>query len=629
MEQQADYIRRIEIKGLWARFNIQWDLRPDVNILSGINGVGKTTILNRSVGYLEQLSGDIQLSGEMKSDAKNGVHLFFDNPAATYIPYDVIRSYDRPLIMGDFTARMADKNVKSELDWQLYLLQRRYLDYQVNIGNKMIEMLSSNDEEQRSKAATLSLAKRRFQDMIDELFSYTRKKIDRRRNDIAFYQDGELLFPYKLSSGEKQMLVILLTVLVQDNSHCVLFMDEPEASLHIEWQQKLISMIRELNPNVQIILTTHSPAVIMEGWLDAVTEVSDISTEADGFRLPRLLIVNDNFYMATSLRDNLTSSYFNAAHKLYSKKARRRIIAYVESYDDVAFWRTLLEEFEDDEHYFQVMLPSATSLAKGKKMVLMNTLNTAELGRSLIACVDSDYDFLLQGATNTSRKINRNKYIFQTYTYAIENYHCFAESLHEVCVQATLNDRFILDFNAYLKRYSEIVYPLFLWNVWFYRQRDTYTFPMYDFHTYTALREISLKHPEHSLEALQHRVNQKLAELKKRFPGSVNQVNGLRSELKELGLVPETTYLYMQGHHVMDNVVMKLLIPVCTALRREREQEIKRLAEHNEQFRNELTCYQNSQVNVEIMLKKNVAYKRLFHYDWLRQDIQEYLAKGE
>ena len=327
--------------------------------------------------------------------------------------------------------------------------------------------------------------------------------------------------------------------------------------------------------------------------------------------------------MATSLRDNLTSSYFNAAHKLYSKKARRRIIAYGESDDDVAFWRTLLEEFEDDEHYFQVMLPSATSLAKGKKMVLMNTLNTKELGRSLIACVDSDYDFLLQGATNTSRKINRNKYIFQTYTYAIENYHCFAESLHEVCVQATLNDRFILDFDAYLKRYSEIVYPLFLWNIWFYRQRDTYTFPMYDFHTYTALKEISLRHPEHSLEALQHRVNQKLSELKKRFPRIVNQVNNLRDELKELGLMPETTYLYMQGHHVMDNVVMKLLIPVCTALRRER------LAEHNEQFRNELTCYQNSQVNVEIMLKKNVAYKRLFHYEWLRQDIQEYLAKGE
>ena len=38
MEQQANYIRRIEIHGLWERFNIGWDLRPDVNILSGING---------------------------------------------------------------------------------------------------------------------------------------------------------------------------------------------------------------------------------------------------------------------------------------------------------------------------------------------------------------------------------------------------------------------------------------------------------------------------------------------------------------------------------------------------------------------------------------------------------------
>ncbi len=271
MEVQANYIKRIEIHGLWHRYDIAWDLRPDVNILSGINGVGKTTILNRSVNYLEQTSG------EVKSVEKNGVRVYFDNSAATFIPYDVIRSYDRPLIMGDFTARMADANVKSELDWQLYLLQRRYLDYQVNIGNKMIELLSG-DEEQRSLAPSLSLPKRKFQDMIDELFSYTHKKIDRKSNDIVFYQNGERLLPYKLSSGEKQMLVILLTVLVRDDDHCVLFMDEPEASLHIEWQQKLIGMIRNLNPNVQLILTTHSPAVIMEGWLDAVTEVSEISS---------------------------------------------------------------------------------------------------------------------------------------------------------------------------------------------------------------------------------------------------------------------------------------------------------------------------------------------------------------
>lgn len=271
MEIQANYIKRIEIHGLWHRFDIAWDLRPDVNILAGINGVGKTTILNRSVLYLEQTSG------EVKTDERNGVRVCFDKPEATYIPYDVIRSYDRPLVMGDFTARMADPEVKSELDWQLYLLQRRYLDYQVNVGNKMIELLNGTYE-QRSQAPTLSLPKRKFQDMIDNLFSYTGKTIDRKSNDIVFYQNGERLSPYRLSSGEKQMVLILLTVLVREGEHSVLFMDEPEASLHIEWQQKLIGMIRELNPDLQLILTTHSPAVIMEGWLDAVTEVSDIST---------------------------------------------------------------------------------------------------------------------------------------------------------------------------------------------------------------------------------------------------------------------------------------------------------------------------------------------------------------
>jgi predicted ATP-dependent endonuclease of OLD family len=81
-----------------------------------------------------------------------------------------------------------------------------------------------------------------------------------------------------LSSGEKQMLVIMLTALVQENSHCVMLMDEPEISLHIEWQQQLIGLIRTLNPNAQIILCTHSPAIIMNGWADAVTEMEDITT---------------------------------------------------------------------------------------------------------------------------------------------------------------------------------------------------------------------------------------------------------------------------------------------------------------------------------------------------------------
>jgi predicted ATP-binding protein involved in virulence len=56
-------------------------------------------------------------------------------------------------------------------------------------------------------------------------------------------------------------------------------MDEPEVSLHVEWQQRLLDILTDLNPNIQVILTTHSPAVIMNGWSDNVTDVDDIEVK--------------------------------------------------------------------------------------------------------------------------------------------------------------------------------------------------------------------------------------------------------------------------------------------------------------------------------------------------------------
>ena len=273
MKKQAEFIKRIVIKGLWGRKDIAWDLRKDVNILSGVNGIGKSSILNSSVRRLNE-NNEVELTNGIKDI----VTFTFSPEDANFIPFDVIRSFDRPLIDFGLLKKIGDQDVRTELDWQLYQLQRRYLDYQVNIGNRIIELLTCGDPEKQMMAAEISKPKTKFQDLIDELFAETGKKINRKSNEILFEQDGDILTPYKLSSGEKQMLVILLTVLVQDNAHCALFMDEPEISLHIEWQQRLITLIRSLNPNVQIILTTHSPALIMNGWVDAVTEVSDITT---------------------------------------------------------------------------------------------------------------------------------------------------------------------------------------------------------------------------------------------------------------------------------------------------------------------------------------------------------------
>ncbi|MBQ0022458.1 MAG: AAA family ATPase [Prevotellaceae bacterium] len=274
MKKRADYIQSIEIKALWeGGRHIKWQLQPDVNILSGINGVGKSTIINHSIRGLNLID-----TGELKpGEVTKGVSISLFPEDATSIKFDVIRSFDRPLLHGDLLEKLADSRVKTELDWQVYRLQKRYLDYQVNIGNKIIELLTSGDADDQMKAAEVSAPKKMFQDMMDDLLQDTHKKIDRKSNEIQFVQGDTTLTPYQLSSGEKQMLVILLTVLVEDGEKYALIMDEPEISLHIDWQQKLISLIRQLNPNAQIILSTHSPALVMDGWMGNVTEVEEIS----------------------------------------------------------------------------------------------------------------------------------------------------------------------------------------------------------------------------------------------------------------------------------------------------------------------------------------------------------------
>lgn len=272
MQKYAEYIEQVEIESLWSgRRHVEWNLDRKVNVLSGINGVGKSTILNKLVK-------SVGITGDIYNHLLKGVHIKVNPADATHIRFDVIRSFDRPLLNADMLSEVG-ANLVTELDWQLFKLQRKFLDYQVNIGNRIIAALQSGEPDAAVKAQQLSEPKKKFQDLIDDLFSDTGKKIIRTENEIRFTQIGETLHPYQLSSGEKQMLAILLTVLIEDNLPYVLFMDEPEVSLHIEWQKRLIDLILDLNPNVQIILTTHSPAVIMNGWMDNVTEVSDITDQ--------------------------------------------------------------------------------------------------------------------------------------------------------------------------------------------------------------------------------------------------------------------------------------------------------------------------------------------------------------
>ena len=142
MIKYADYIEQIEIDSLWSgKRHVVWDLDRQVNILSGINGVGKSTILNKVVRSVDN-------KGDVRNHLLKGVHLKTVPEDATHLRFDVIRSFDRPLINSDVISRM-DMSLATELDWQLYKLQRKYLDYQVNVGNKIISALTSGHHRRR------------------------------------------------------------------------------------------------------------------------------------------------------------------------------------------------------------------------------------------------------------------------------------------------------------------------------------------------------------------------------------------------------------------------------------------------------------------------------------------------
>ena len=324
------------------------------------------------------------------------------------------------------------------------------------------------------------------------------------------------------------------------------------------------------------------------------------------------------------LTEYLNSNFIEAANSLRPKRAAQRIIAYVESYDDISFWRSVFNEYESDRVHFEIMLPARTKLTKGKKQAMMNMLGKA-YGRNMIACVDSDYDYLLQGATSTSQQMLENKYILHTYAYSIENYRCYADSLKQICVLCTQNDSNVIDFKEFFKLYSRICYPLFVWNILLYRKHDTRTMSMLHFCEIVRLSSFNIGNPAYSLQLLSKRVKHNIDMLEKQFPELKDEYKHLDEELAALGINPDETYFYIQGHHIMNGVTMRILQPVCRHLRSKREEEIERFAYHRQQYNNELASYRHSQCDVATMLSKNTDYKSASPYLKLKADIEKLL----
>lgn len=328
-------IKNINIKGLHKEWNLSCAFDAKVNILSGINGAFKSTLLRLIRDLLLSRLVDKGNDDKRKKDPIDGadieflsnIRLFYKHfedsllslkkikddelleDLASQVQSDLKNVDDKSLseriLKADIMAFKMDgkkmpRKVFSEkckvdfistfdmpqleaglsyLDLLLVDLERDYAYYLSDLAKSVTQIIVKEGNIEIDRLEEIYRQNNLFLKIMNEAFSITEKNIDTSQSKLSFKIDNRTLDSKSLSSGEKQLLIIMLTVLLEKNEEYILLMDEPEISMHFEWQRKLISNIISLNPNCQIILTSHSPAIIMDGWEQFVLSMDDIRTK--------------------------------------------------------------------------------------------------------------------------------------------------------------------------------------------------------------------------------------------------------------------------------------------------------------------------------------------------------------
>ncbi len=284
------HIKSIFVKNLLQiKGDVYWELNDDVNVLVGNNGTGKSTILKLVKGMFESVAKNLHDYKERHAieEAKilfsddsyycntsfePSTNKFIDN--TSNVTFDYLNTFDININEVAINGNALHQN--SILDNLINSLREPFVRYQKNLLQKIQKLYESGKTPTKEEYDAIFGKKALFIQQINSIFSETKKSF--LEDNFSFKIEGQdtEISPYDLSSGEKQMFIILLKVLLQENKPCVFMLDEPEISLHLEWQRELISYIRALNENCQLIIVTHSPTTYYRGWNDKKINIEDI-----------------------------------------------------------------------------------------------------------------------------------------------------------------------------------------------------------------------------------------------------------------------------------------------------------------------------------------------------------------
>ena len=271
----ANQIQEIEIHNLWGKFNYKWTLNPDVNILAGLNGSGKSSVLQII---------DAVFGGETKRLKELGVQGYIKGS-----DFDFVFNMDKPIEGWE------KRNYINVSHFNIPLEDRKFIKDSASLLDVELDSLISSHrpgrysfKDFREEAKNDLKKTERYNQRITILFETINKLFDRsgkqigidpQTDEVSIYRGTDLILFTQLSSGEKQLLIILFKVFLMEEHPAILLLDEPENSMHIEWQQQLIDVIRTLNSNSQLIISTHSPSIFGDGWGDKLFFLEDMILE--------------------------------------------------------------------------------------------------------------------------------------------------------------------------------------------------------------------------------------------------------------------------------------------------------------------------------------------------------------
>ncbi|ALQ52084.1 AAA ATPase domain-containing protein [Nitrosomonas ureae] len=137
-------------------------------------------------------------------------------------------------------------------------------DVAILIGSERIDYIVEEWQKLLEKRKNLFEPIDTYISIINNMMQRKTFKINDQNELEITTQSGKSLEIHDLSSGEKQLLIILGEALLQEKNQWVYIADEPELSLHVRWQEKLVENLRAINSNSQIIFATHSPDIVSQ-----------------------------------------------------------------------------------------------------------------------------------------------------------------------------------------------------------------------------------------------------------------------------------------------------------------------------------------------------------------------------